>query len=127
MSYITRYEAAKLIGVDSDTIRRWEKNGKVPLTVFMLSTDYSTKKIVHYKRSEFINLGLSYDDKHTRVTSKHRQKKSRALIVKNEYDVWNIRGKNKPFVYSGAIKNHILFCRNMILNRGVTFDTKNPI
>jgi predicted DNA-binding transcriptional regulator AlpA len=93
--YITRREIATRTQLSIETIKRLCDEGQLPEVI------RERNRFVYYKREE----GEQWIKERNALGLKpqHRHK--------GEKDVWCIRGRKQPFVYSGRTLMHILFCQ----------------
>jgi hypothetical protein len=124
--YIGRAEAAELLMVHVQTILRMEKEGRMPFPVVVFEKFRSDRyRHIHgYDRKAFIAWAATNPVKHAafkseatrqeRMTKGKKQKYSHGI---DEVDIYNIRARRKPFVYTGMAADIILFCRNGLLSR----------
>jgi hypothetical protein len=121
--YIGRAEAAELLMVHVQTILRMEKEGRMPFPVVVFEKFRSDRwRHIHgYDRKEFKAWAATNPVKHaafkSEETRKNRMTGKKGYYYGDEGDIYNIRAKRTPFVYSGMAADIILFCRNGLLSR----------
>jgi hypothetical protein len=97
--YITRREIATRTQLSIETIKRFCDEGK-------LIEPIRDRRFIRYPRYE----GEKWIEERNALGVKPHYRN------KSDKDAWCIRGKKKPFIYSGRILMHILFCQPAIRN-----------
>jgi predicted DNA-binding transcriptional regulator AlpA len=97
--YITRREIATKTQLSIETIKRLCNEGNLPKPI-------REGRYLCYIREE----GEQWIKERNSLGLKPQNS------IKENKDVWCIRGKKQPFVYSGRILMHILFCQPALRN-----------
>jgi predicted DNA-binding transcriptional regulator AlpA len=99
VKYITRREIATRTQLSIETIKRLCDEGKLPEPI-------RNNRFIHYNRKE----GEQWIKDRNALGLKPQ------VRDKGNKDVWCIRNKRDPFVYSGRTLMHILFCQPALRN-----------
>jgi predicted DNA-binding transcriptional regulator AlpA len=103
--FITRREIATRTQLSIETIKRLCDEGKLPEPI-------REGRFLAYKREE----GEKWIKERNALGIKPQVRN------KADKDVWGVRDKRKPFVYSGRILMHILFCQPALRNGRFTYE-----
>jgi hypothetical protein len=122
--YISRRDAAIILGVSVHTIIRMEKTGRIPTKVVKFYELQCIRSISGYDIKEFMAWAETNPVRHPGFRDASRRLEQRKTFKKSCYshggeeDVYNIQSHRKapPFVYSGRQLMLILFLQPSLRN-----------
>jgi hypothetical protein len=120
--YISRRDAAIILGVSVHTIIRMEKTGRIPTKVVKFYELQCIRSINGYAIKEFMAWAETNPVRHPGFRDASRRLEQRKTFKKSCYshggeeDVYNIQSKRAPFVFSGHAMMVILFCQPALRN-----------
>jgi DNA-binding XRE family transcriptional regulator len=107
--FITRLEAAKLLGVTLKTIFMMEKTNRIKTPTIKFYYAKTKRVVIGYNRSEFTKWADTNPIKHHGYRDPVSRQSREIRSAPSESDIYHIqRTGGKPFVYSGYAKWWIL-------------------